>query len=88
LREGRSFTAASDQVISPTYLPRLVDRVLDLLIDGETGISTSPMTTALSWADFARRIAAACGLDPGLISGASGAGLTPAPRPRQRSAAE
>ncbi len=58
---------ASDAVVSPTYLPDLVNVALDLLIDAETGIWHLANTGALSWINFARRIAAAAGLDPGLI---------------------
>src|SRR5919202_1239038 len=38
LAEGRRVEAPHDQVVSPTYVPHLVDATLDLLIDGEHGI--------------------------------------------------
>ena len=83
LGEGRTFTAAGDQIVSPSYVPHLVDRVIDLVIDGETGIWHLAHDEALSWADFARRIAVAAGLDAGLIVEACGADLMQAaPRPR------
>jgi dTDP-4-dehydrorhamnose reductase len=37
LAEGRSVRAASDEYLTPAYLPDLADQVLDLLIDGEIG---------------------------------------------------
>ena len=38
LAAGRPFVAAEDAVISPTYVPDLVNASLDLLIDGERGL--------------------------------------------------
>jgi dTDP-4-dehydrorhamnose reductase len=82
LREGRPFPAASDEVVSPTYVPDLCDAILDLATDGETGLWHLSGGMAVTWADFARRIAAACGLDERLIDAVAGARLArPAPRP-------
>ena len=67
LGEGRVFTAADDLTISPTYVPDLVHAMLDLLIDGETGLWHLANDGASTWAEFARMIAAASGLDPGLV---------------------
>jgi dTDP-4-dehydrorhamnose reductase len=61
------FTAATDEIVSPTYLPLMVDRLLDLMIDGETGIWHLANDGALSCAGFAAMVAAAAGLDPALI---------------------
>jgi len=38
LSAGGTFRAASDAIVSPTYVPDLVDRALDLLIDGASGV--------------------------------------------------
>ena len=38
IRQGRPWRAAADIVISPTYVPDLVNAALDLLLDGESGI--------------------------------------------------
>ena len=82
LREGRTFRAAGDQIVSPTYVPELVDRVLDLMIDGETGIWHLANDDALTWAEFALRIALTCGLDQRLVIEVSGTELGhAAPRP-------
>lgn len=64
LARGERPKAASDLIISPTYVPHLVARALDLLIDGERGIWHLTNGKALSWADFARAIATAGGFDP------------------------
>jgi dTDP-4-dehydrorhamnose reductase len=69
LAADQPFKAADDLVISPTYVPDLVDIVLDLLIDGETGIRHLTNDEALTWVDFARRIALALDLDPGRVRG-------------------
>jgi dTDP-4-dehydrorhamnose reductase len=46
-----------DQVVSPTYVPDLVDAALDLLIDGESGIWHLANHGAVSWYDLARMVA-------------------------------
>ena len=63
LAEGRQFFAASDITISPTYVPDLVNAVLDLLIDGENGIWHLANTGEVSWAEFARLAAMKGGRD-------------------------
>lgn len=67
LADGGVFRAASDLVISPTYVPHLVDATLDLAIDGATGIWHLTNGEALDWAEFGKRIARACRLDDNLI---------------------
>jgi dTDP-4-dehydrorhamnose reductase len=64
---GEPFEAAEDLIVSPTYVPDLVDATLDLLIDGETGLRHLANEGAVSWAEFARRIAAALNLDADLV---------------------
>jgi len=56
--------------VSPTYVPDLVDAVLDLLIDGDTGLRHLANPAAISWADFARAVARALDLDAELVRGA------------------
>ena len=83
LSEGRPFLASGEQVISPTFVPALVDRMLDLIIDGETGIWHLTNGEAMSWADFARCVARASGLDERLVVDATAADLgQSAQRPR------
>lgn len=67
LREGRQPVAAEDYMVSPTYVPDLCNAVLDLVIDGEQGIWHLSNGEGVTWLDFARAIAAACGHNPDLI---------------------
>jgi len=63
LSRGKTFPAAHDVTVSPTFVPDLVNATLDLLIDGESGIWHLANTGALSWFDFARLIAEESGYD-------------------------
>lgn len=72
LRSGERFTAAEDYLVSPTYVPDLVEHLLDLVIDRETGIWHLSNGEELSWADFAKRIATACSLPVDLVSAVPG----------------
>jgi dTDP-4-dehydrorhamnose reductase len=67
LSADQAFAAAEDLVVSPTYVPDLVDATLDLLIDGETGVRHLANAGEASWADFARWVAAELGFDPELV---------------------
>jgi dTDP-4-dehydrorhamnose reductase len=60
---GRPFAAASDQIVSPTYVPDLVNTCLDLLIDRECGLWHLTNGASMSWADLARKACAAAGVD-------------------------
>jgi dTDP-4-dehydrorhamnose reductase len=71
IADGKPFTAADDTVVSPTYLPDLVDACLDLLIDGEHGIWHLANPGAVTWYEFGRHAAELAGLDPVLIEGKS-----------------
>lgn len=62
LQRGEAWRAASDQVVSPTYVPDLVNMALDLLIDGEHGLWHLANDGAVSWAEFALRAAEVAGL--------------------------
>jgi dTDP-4-dehydrorhamnose reductase len=54
-RETNTFKAAVDTIVSPSYLPDLINTALDLLIDGERGIWHLSNGEALSWYDLAKR---------------------------------
>jgi dTDP-4-dehydrorhamnose reductase len=69
LVQGMTVTAAADVVVTPAYVPSLIDAVLDLLIDGETGLWHLANRSAISYADFAREIAGALSLDTRQIRG-------------------
>jgi len=83
LHRSEPILAASDLVISPTYVPHLCDAVLDLLIDGENGVWHLTSGEAVSWHGFGERLAVAFARNPELIvaSPASELGLA-ARRPR------
>jgi dTDP-4-dehydrorhamnose reductase len=63
LEAGRTFRAAADSFVSPTYVPDLVAHTLDLLIDGESGIWHLANEGAVSWYDFAKLGAEMAGVD-------------------------
>jgi dTDP-4-dehydrorhamnose reductase len=67
LRRGEPVSASASEIVSPTFVPDLCHAVLDLLIDGETGIWHLANEGALSWFDFAQAIAQGAGLDAGPI---------------------
>ena len=82
LMAGQEFVAAEDAIVSPTYVPDLVNASLDLLIDGERGLWHLANPGALSWADLARRTAHLAGLDASPIKSCSMKSLgLAAPRP-------
>ncbi|HEX2251062.1 MAG TPA: family 1 glycosylhydrolase [Gemmatimonadales bacterium] len=64
LKSGLEVEAADDLVVSPTYVPDLVDSALDLLIDAESGIWHLANEGAVTWAELARVAAVKAGLDP------------------------
>jgi dTDP-4-dehydrorhamnose reductase len=57
LRRGEAFAAIDDVVVSPTYVPDLVNASLDLLLDGERGVWHLVNDGSLSWAELVRRAA-------------------------------
>lgn len=63
--EGRQeFAAPGDLIITPTYVPDLVDTCLNLIVDGERGVWHLTNGRAVSWIELARMAAARAGLDP------------------------
>jgi dTDP-4-dehydrorhamnose reductase len=75
LRRGKRWIAASDQVVSPTYVPDLAHAALDLLVDREEGLWHLANHGAVSWAELARTAAAAAGLDAELVHAVPGSTL-------------
>jgi dTDP-4-dehydrorhamnose reductase len=63
VESGRAL-ATDAEIVSPTYVPDLVNACLDLLIDGEAGIWHLANQGAKSWYEFARMAADMAGLDP------------------------
>lgn len=82
IRRGERYRAAADVIVSPTYVPDLVNAALDLLLDGERGLWHLTNEGALSWFEFARAAALACGERTDLIEAAEASDLGwPAARP-------
>ena len=75
LAAGETVEAADDSVVSPTYVPDLVEAALDLLIDGEDGLWHLASAGATSWAELARLAAERAGLDASAVAGCSSAEL-------------
>ncbi|MBD2113869.1 MULTISPECIES: family 1 glycosylhydrolase [Cyanophyceae] len=67
LKAGQPFLAAEDAIVSPTYVPDLVNASLDLLVDGERGIWHLANPGAIAWADLARQTAQLAGVDASAI---------------------
>jgi dTDP-4-dehydrorhamnose reductase len=59
--------SADSSLVSPTYLPDLVNACLDLLIDGESGLWHLANDGMITWLDLARRLATDATADPELI---------------------
>jgi dTDP-4-dehydrorhamnose reductase len=78
LLAGRSISAPSDLVFSPTYLPHLCHALLDLVIDAEAGIWHLTHGEAMSWAEFGDAVAEALDLDQRLVRGTPRAELSQA----------
>ncbi|MDB5948683.1 MAG: dTDP-4-dehydrorhamnose reductase [Massilia sp.] len=67
IENGDLFAAAADQVVTPTYVPDLVNTCLDLMIDNERGIWHLSNGTAVTWAQLGAMAAEAAGLDASAI---------------------
>lgn len=80
LASGRSFVAANDTVVSPTYVPDLVNATLDLLIDGECGLWHLANLGAVTWAELVQGAANKAGLDANRIESRPTAALCLAAR--------
>ncbi len=82
LRRGQPWPAAHDRVLSPTYIPDLVQAALDLLVDGERGLWHLTNGQALTWADLACRASEHARLEPRGVVHKTGVQLGErAPRP-------
>ncbi len=66
LVHGEEIRLSSD-IVSPTYLPDLVDASLDLLIDGEAGLWHLANRGSSSWVALAKQVARLAGLDASLV---------------------
>jgi dTDP-4-dehydrorhamnose reductase len=82
LATRQEVVAPTEAVVSPTYVPDLVQATLDLLIDGERGVWHLANRGAVNWYDLAALAAEAAEVDASQLTGGSAAdvGWT-APRP-------
>jgi dTDP-4-dehydrorhamnose reductase len=69
LAAGSAVQVADDLVVSPTYVPDLVNVALDLLIDDERGLWHLANRGELTWFELARQVAESVGLCSSLIAG-------------------
>ena len=67
LSANERFPAANDVIISPTYIPHVVSASIELLIDKECGVWHLTNDGALSWKQFAIKIANKAGYDSELV---------------------
>ncbi len=67
VRAGQPFAAADDLVISPTYVPDLVNTALDLLLDEAAGLWHLANQGAYTWAELARVAVRLAGLDDACV---------------------
>jgi dTDP-4-dehydrorhamnose reductase len=67
LAAGKAVEAGVD-IVSPTYVPDLVHEVLNLLIDGATGLWHLSNAGEMSWRDLAARAARLGGYDEDLVT--------------------
>jgi len=71
LQRGEAYTVPA-AVVSPTYVPDLVNAILDLLIDGERGVWHLANVGAVSWRELLTRGAALAGVNPAKLREAPG----------------
>jgi dTDP-4-dehydrorhamnose reductase len=71
LEQRRVFKTSAAFVVSPAYVPDLVNACLDLIIDGEKGVWHIAHPTAVSWRDLALTTAEIAKLDTSLIRSVS-----------------
>jgi dTDP-4-dehydrorhamnose reductase len=67
VERGQVFQTSSAFVVSPTYIPDLVNACLDLIIDDEQGVWHITNPSAVTWADFASIAAEKAKLNRNLI---------------------
>lgn len=84
LASGREVIVPNDIIVSPTYVPHLVQATLDLLIDDEAGIWHLANKAQITWHEFAKQVALKAGFDPGMVKACTNL-QSAAPRPRNSS---
>lgn len=74
LAAGRQVEASDDVHVSPTYVPDLAHSILDLLMDGVSGIWHLTNQGSVSWYEFAQRTARQAGMDASALVRTHGGG--------------
>lgn len=74
LAAGRQVEASDEVLVSPTYVPDLAHSVLDLLMDGVNGIWHLANQGAVSWYEFAERVARQARMDTAALVKTHGGG--------------
>ncbi len=69
LRQGKTMTCPSDQVSSPTYGPDIARAAVGLAERGRSGVVHVAGPEVMDRVTFAKRVAAAFGLDPSTVEG-------------------
>jgi dTDP-4-dehydrorhamnose reductase len=82
LSNARTFAASDSMVVSPTYVPHLVEATLDLVVDGERGLWHLANDGVISWFEFARTLAARADQPVDLVVPAKPGDAGKAARPR------
>ncbi|MBA3577030.1 MAG: sugar nucleotide-binding protein [Sphingomonas sp.] len=67
LKRGEDVVASDKSIVSPTYVPDLVQATLDLLLDEEKGIWHLTNEGAVSWHELAQEVASIAKVAPGRI---------------------
>jgi dTDP-4-dehydrorhamnose reductase len=67
ISQGNIFPASNDHVISPTYIPDLVNASLDLLIDAESGIWHLSNPSEITWSELAIAVVQKFNMDSSLV---------------------
>jgi dTDP-4-dehydrorhamnose reductase len=80
LGRGDPFRAASDIIVSPTYVPDLVDTCLDLLIDREQGVWHLTNGHPVTWVELAAKAAGLAGVDCSRLEAQPGSQISYAAR--------
>jgi dTDP-4-dehydrorhamnose reductase len=73
LLDGMPAIVPSDGIVSPTYIPDLVNASLDMVMDGEHGVWHLANEGEISWHEFARALARRAGLGEDFLSVAAAA---------------
>ena len=83
VQRGEMFIASKEHIVSPTYVPDLVNACLDLIIDDEKGIWHLTNPSEITWGDFALKACEMARMDTGKIHLADCSQLKfVAPRPK------